>query len=175
MKRIFTLMMAAAMVFAGYAQNTPPQAASTQTWTFGNQTWSDAIQIPGCNKETFEKSSTDPQCCSYTHEGKTYYYYNWPYVKQHADLLCPLPWRVPTKDDFVELNDNTNANTLIAAWGYGGGANGSSMNYVSSNALYWPSTENSSNYAYYLYYLSGNVYPQNYTHKYFGFQIRCVK
>jgi hypothetical protein len=42
---------------AGYAQTTPRYAASTQTWTFGEQIWSDAIHIPECNKTDFIERS----------------------------------------------------------------------------------------------------------------------
>jgi hypothetical protein len=169
LKKILTVTQAAQPV-------TPRYAASTQTWTFGDQTWSDAIQMPDCNKETFEKTDTDPQCRSYTAGSNTWYYYNWPYVNQHAALLCPLPWRVSTKGDFAELNDNTGANSLIAAWSYGGYTDGSSMENVSSDANYWSSSEYSRNlnYAYYLYYDSGELRLE-YVNKNYGLQVRCVK
>jgi hypothetical protein len=90
-------------VCCGYDQNTPPHAASAETWTVGDQTWSDAIHMPKCKEGTFKRKSSKPQCCSYTIEGKKYYYYNWPYVKANAAKLCPSPWRVPTTDDFRKL------------------------------------------------------------------------
>jgi uncharacterized protein (TIGR02145 family) len=86
-----------------------------------------------------------------------------------------MPWRVPTKDDFEELKYNTTANTLIAAWSYGGYANGSSMDGVSSQANYWSSTENSSSNGYYLGYYSSYVSPQYSNNRDYGFQVRCVK
>jgi hypothetical protein len=154
----------------------PPYAATTQTWTFGNQTWSDAIQMPDCNKEDFEDSYTDPQCRSYTENGKTWYYYNWPYVNANKTTMCPDPWRVPTKEDFDVLVSNTTSSTLIDAWGYGGGARGSSMYDVNSYADYWSSTVDSdnTNYAYFSYYTIGSLYV-TYDNKYHGFQVRCVK
>ena len=177
------MLAAATMVFAGYSKDlynessdTPPHAASTGTWTFGKQTWSDAIRIPECNKSSFADSNTDPQCRSYTQDGNTWYYYNWPYVNKHAATLCPSPWRVPAEADFEILSGNTNGAALSNAWGYGGYANGSSMSSVSSNATYWSSTQVSSNtnYAYYLLYGSGGLYV-NFTNEYYGFQVRCVK
>jgi hypothetical protein len=160
-------------------QSTPPFAASAETWAFGNQTWSDAIHMPTCNKETFEGSYTDPDCRSYTSGANTWYYYNWPYVNQHAAMLCPSPWRTPTRGDFKTLASNTNNTALIGIWGYGGRAYDSSiMNDVSTRAYYWSSTELSSNtnLAYRLYFgTSGYVYPQDTNYKDYGYQVRCVK
>jgi uncharacterized protein (TIGR02145 family) len=169
----------------------PPHAASTQTWTIGTQTWSDAIHIPACDKEDFENSETDPRCRSYTHEGTTYYYYNWPYTDLNAADLCPSPWRVPTTDDFVALDialggtgeerydedpSWVNAN-YINKWGgsYGGFAHGSSMLNVGSHGDYWSSTKHGTT-AYLLHFNSGGtIYPQNDSNRVNGFQVRCVK
>jgi hypothetical protein len=68
MKKSLTIIMLCGFISC-YAQNTPPYAASAQTWTFGNQTWSDAIHMPGCNKESLI-DLYDPDCCSYTTDGK---------------------------------------------------------------------------------------------------------
>jgi hypothetical protein len=153
----------------------PPYAASTMTWTFGNQTWSDAIHYPECNKGTFQDSYSDPQCRSYTEEGKTWYYYNWVYVDANKETMCPAPWRMPSKSDFNTLVSVTNYATLISAWGYGGRC-------ISSGALdgqdmfadYWSSQQNDGSNAYNLYYYSSNL-GVNATAKYYGFQVRCVK
>jgi uncharacterized protein (TIGR02145 family) len=185
-----TSLLVLLLAFAGCKKDddksadTPPLAASTQTWTFGDQIWSDAIQCPECNKETFEESYTEPQCRSYAdpESGKTFYYYNWPYVDANKNTLCSGAWRVPTEDDFNALietlggNTPTAAATLISAWGYGGGADGSSMYYVSTYAYYWSSTESSGNTsnAYNLYYHSGSLRVTS-LGKTFGFQVRCVK
>jgi hypothetical protein len=156
----------------------PPYAASTQTWIFGDSplVWSDAIHIPECDKETFEESNTDPQCRSYTdpESGKTYYYYNWPYVNANKDALCPAPWRVPLKDDFAALVANTGAAMLKSAWGYGGFVNGSSMDLVGSYAFYWSATEYSSSSAYILGYYGSDLVVLT-TGKYYGFEVVCVR
>jgi hypothetical protein len=90
---------------------TPPLAASTRTWVItGNgitQTWSDRINSPAdCNKSSFPADNSNPQCRSYTYNNVLYYYYNWPYVNVNRNTLCPSEsgWRVPTKDDFVNLD-----------------------------------------------------------------------
>jgi hypothetical protein len=161
--------------------DTPPQAASSKAWVFDDQTWSDAIHVPECNKETFEDSYTNPQCRSY----KTYYYYNWPYVDANAANLCPSPWRVPSKGDFEMLTLNFSAAILCAEWGYGGS---SSLHGVDTHASYWaftvpklePNPENESdllpdpNNAYLLNYHSGHSdVPYDDRNK--GLMVRCVK
>jgi uncharacterized protein YbdZ (MbtH family) len=150
-----------------------PFAASTQTWTFDSQTWSDAIQIPDCNKSDFDTNYTEPRCRSYT-LGKLRYYYNWSYVAAYAATLCPSPWQVPSQSDFNALVSATNYSTLFSEWGYGGFAYGGSMNDVSTSAYYWSSTQIDSNRAYYLNYASGNLGVTS-NIKNFGFQVRCVK
>jgi uncharacterized protein (TIGR02145 family) len=158
------------------ALTTPPYAASTQTWVFGDQTWSDAIHIPDCNKSSFTNSYTDPHCRSYTLGENTWYYYNWAYVSQKVVALCPSPWRVPSQSDFITLVSNTNYSTLISDWGYGGYCNsGGTLANQGSGAYYWSSSEIDSSYAYTLYYLSSYVYPQIYGNKNYGQQVRCVK
>jgi uncharacterized protein (TIGR02145 family) len=154
---------------------TPPLAASTQTWTFGDQTWSDAIHCPECNKETFEDSYTDPQCRSYTESGKTWYYYNWAYVDANKATMCPSPWRVPTSEDFETLASSTDYSTLISEWGYGGLADGSSMYIVDTHARYWSSSVGGGNYPYSLNCWGGEMDVASVYNKSFGLQVRCVK
>jgi hypothetical protein len=179
MKKNLTILMLFGVVYA-YAQDTPPHAASTMTWTFGEQTWSDAIQIPECNKEDFPCSDTVPQCRSYTEDEKTYYYYyNWAYVNKNTAKLCPVPWHVPTKDDFETLDNSTNSAALGRIWGFGGFA-GVEMFYpvgaVDTHAVYWSSTLYVS--------LANSAYVLSYSFNYlgvrkdsmvYGFLVRCVK
>jgi uncharacterized protein (TIGR02145 family) len=189
MKKYLSLIMLCA--FAGaYAQNTPPYAASTTTWTIGTQTWSDAIHMPECNTSNFVESITNPQCRSYPYGGNTAYYYNWAYVTQHAATLCPAPWRVPTRNDFVALDSALGGTgqwheeseswvnaKYIDQWGgaFGGYAHGRSMPTVGTLGYYWSATEGTSPYAYNLgFNSSGRIYPQDGTNRNYGLQLRCV-
>jgi hypothetical protein len=187
MKKVFTLMIAAAIVFAGCSKDdddddvdvdndnkTPPHAASTQTWTFGEQTWSDLIQMPDCNKETFEDSGTDPQCRSYTEGSNTWYYYNWAYVNANSAQLCPSPWHVPSVNDYRTLVNNMNGATLTAAWGLSGTAMSSAMYLVGQHSYYWSSTDYDINEAYIFAFNSGEL-TTFHADKYTGFPLRCVK
>jgi hypothetical protein len=155
--------------------------ASAQTWTFGASTptltWSDAIRAVECDKESFLNSDTEPQCRSYIDNNYKRYYYNWPYVIANAATLCPSPWRVPSKDDFDILAAATNPATLHQAWwGYGGNVGSSGMNYVTTQAYYWSSTEYLWDQVYYLLYEYGSDGVRlTYNNKRFGLQVRCVK
>jgi hypothetical protein len=119
MKTILTILLLCGVCF-GYAQNTPPHAASTKTWKFGSQTWSDAIEMPGCNKKTIGESATEPRCLNSTEGSNTWFYYNWVYVNANAKMMCPAPWRVPTYDDLVRLIDLPAPRNLMFLWNAGG-------------------------------------------------------
>jgi uncharacterized protein (TIGR02145 family) len=169
----------------------PPHAASTQTWVVGNQIWSDHINIPACNKEDFGESYTEPFCRSYVEDGTAHYYYNWTYVSQNLDALCPSPWRVPTQDDFMALDLAMGGNgdmrlepqdwvttNYINKWGgdYTGYASGESMYDVGEYSYYWSSELYFDIYALYLYYdLEGYVIPVAANSINVGYRVRCVR
>jgi hypothetical protein len=161
-------------VAGAYAQTTPRYAASTQTWVFGAQTWSDVIHIPACDKQDFDGGTKDApkaDCRTYTHEGETWYYYSWPYVNEHAGLLCPSPWRVPADEDFSNfLEDITTVDRTID-WRHGGYVYGGVVEDMSFG-YYWSSTVNDAH-AYGLYYFGSYPGVRNYSQS-IGFQVRCV-
>jgi hypothetical protein len=154
---------------------TPTYAASTRTWVFGNQTWSDAIRIPECNKTSFTNSSTDPHCVSFTENNNTWYYYNWSYVVANAATLCPSPWRAPEWEDFSVLYDNTTATELGVEWGYGGYASSTIVVSRNTHAYYWNTTDLVSIFAYCMQYTGSNLYVDDAAMKDQGMQVRCVK
>jgi hypothetical protein len=170
-----TTPSANAMAVTQAEHPTPSYAASTKTWEFGNLTWSDAIQIPECNKNAFAESLTQPQCRSYTSGTSTWYYYNWPYVDANKSAMCPSPWRVPAPADFHTLADHATASALISAWDVGGAVTSTSFLHTSSSAYYWSATEYSSQHAYYLFIHNAGRFVPDHGGKYGGFHVRCVK
>ena len=122
------------------SSNTPPHAASTQTWTFGGQTWSDVIHIPECNGATLAFSNTEPYCGSAILGQDTRYYYNWPYAKINEQALCPSPWRLPTLDDAMDIVMFTDYDELIAEWGLGGTMQYGNVGNPDAEAAYWTSS-----------------------------------
>ena len=64
------------------------------------------------------------------------------------------------------------ARLFFSASGFGSGR---SWNYRGTYGYYWSSTFNSARYARILSFVSGGVYPQNYSNRYFGFPVRPVQ
>jgi uncharacterized protein (TIGR02145 family) len=86
-----------------------PPYSGTRTWTVGAQTWSGAISHPvvGCTQST-DFGTTNPPTTAYYRseelEDCSGYLYNWKCVNEQKLNMCPSPWRVPTRDDFVALD-----------------------------------------------------------------------
>jgi hypothetical protein len=87
---------------------------SDSVWTIGSQTWSDAVTTTSCR----EKTTYDGTKTAYNHNAKYNGHnadcrsnpeqkgdlFSWCAVIRFATFLCPSPWRVPTADDFRELD-----------------------------------------------------------------------
>ena len=115
----------------------------------------------------------------------------------HDIALATLgtPWHLPTKEDFKELYDNTDSEWVADYNGTGvagrkfmkksdhsvyvffpasGYYNGTSLNYRGSYGNYWSSSFYSATRAYYLYFNSSSVNPQNVDNRRLGFTVRPV-
>jgi uncharacterized protein (TIGR02145 family) len=158
------------------------------TWTIPNGgTWSDVVMSTRCRKTSFNGNTADCR----QNEGNYGDLFSWYAVDAWKNELCPAPWRVPTKDDFVNLDkalDGTGKNeqyntTLrdkyLNSWGgaYGGYCDSDGTLYSQGSiARYWSQSEYSSGRAYSLRFdTSGYVDPQDYNNKYHGFTLRCVR
>jgi uncharacterized protein (TIGR02145 family) len=84
---------------------------SDGTWVVSNgiivQEWSDAVTATNCNKEIFSgrsmvSMSFNADCRS--NPGQKGDLFSWCAVARFKDILCPAPWRVPTKEDFINLD-----------------------------------------------------------------------
>ncbi|MDR0437288.1 MAG: Ig-like domain-containing protein [Bacteroidales bacterium] len=192
------------VTFYGCNTNTPGWGSSlgtitrdTNEWTIsGNgitQIWSDAVTASSCDKERFvggEPDSFNADCRSNPdYPGDLF---SWCAVVRFQNLLCPAPWRVPTTQDFIDLDialggtgfntgfNNTLRNRYFNDWGgaYKGLCSSSgALNGQGSDAFYWSQAEYSADYGYHLTFNSfGAVYPQgnNYP-KHYGFTLRCVR
>lgn len=165
--------------------------ATNQEWTIGNQIWSDAVQTSVCSgrsPSTFETGNSMNSCANCrSNPGQKGDFFSWCAIMRFADELCPSPWRVPTKDDFLELvlaldgeeterfNNTPVRNRLLNDWG------GSYVSYIynpagmlqQSDAVYW--TQSETNHS--LFFCSGGwidrqslEVPHNY-----GAALRCVR
>jgi hypothetical protein len=174
MKKLLTIFMLCG-VCCGYAQKTPPHAASTRTWTVGEQTWSDAIHIPLSIEMTSKAYSTECQRSLAPADAPTWYYYNWSCVEANYELLCPSPWRVPTRRDLSYLVRTGELSQLIYQWGFGGSSYRGKIAVEDRAAYLWSSSAKDNDYAYHLVYNRVGFYELGYDGKSLEFQVRCVK
>lgn len=111
-----------------------------------------------------------------------------------AALAClGSPWRLPTKEEFQELYDNTDNlwTTINGVNGYKfmkktdhsvyvffpatGSGYGTSINNVGTRGYYWSSSWDSDNIAYSMYFSNSSMYPQLRANRYRGITVRAVK
>lgn len=79
---------------------------SGETWTVGEQEWSDVVLTSNCTAKTTYKGGTssgdfNSDCRDNPGYGNLY---SWCAVIKYQDILCPDGWRVPTRDEFIALD-----------------------------------------------------------------------
>jgi len=113
----FTATTAVTVGAFGCNANTPNWGQSLGTVSFhtnnewvieGNgftQIWSDAVTATSCQKTTYSYgtwASLDADCRS--NPGFPGDFFSWCAVVRFSEQLCPYPWRVPTQQDFINLD-----------------------------------------------------------------------
>ena len=219
MKKFLTLFFALALSFGSFAQNFCNDSVpgwgknlgtitfhTDRVWTISSDTvtqiWSDAVTATACQKETFDGGYRD--LTTGHHWGNHNYsadcrsnpdfpgdLFSWCAVVRFADQLCPYPWRVPTRQDFRDLDiamggtgfnrtdlDFVNLN-YVARWGtvFGGSSLPTgSLHRQDFWSSYWSQTENNvirgNNL---LIVATGFINPIIHEHKHNGFSLRCVR
>ena len=96
--------------------------------------------------------------------------YTLPTAEQFKELIRECKWRRNERGCWI-IGKNGNAIFLPAA-GY---RDGSSLSYVGSNGRYWSSSYNNNYPAYYVYFSSGNLDPQTYNYRCYGYSVRLVR
>jgi uncharacterized protein (TIGR02145 family) len=168
--------------------------ATTQTWTVGSQEWSDAVQATGCNKTNYDgggergDGNLNLKIDCRSNPGYKGDLFSWQAVNEYKSQLCPSGWRVPTRQDFIDLYialggigdyqyDTTLRDKYLNTWGgvYGGFCLGG-LYRQGSAALYWSQSEASSDHAYSLeFHSNGGVTAQSHYGKWRGYALRCVR
>jgi len=171
---------------------------STNTWTIEGrgvtQVWSDAVTASNCQKTAFAGATNvdglNADCRSNPNAPGDFF--SWCAVVRFADKLCPYPWRVPTLQDFSDLDRalgglgvGHNRNDLqfvnqnyISLWGgVFGGSSWSNGNLQSlGSGLYWSQTDFTPQRGRNLSFgTNGRITPGDHTEKGSGLSVRCVK
>ncbi len=171
------------------------------------QVWSGHVAATGCGTASaFDAGSTGSYKSVCAKNSSVAYgdLFSWCAVACYANILCPAPWRVPTKDDFIALdkalggtgkdrraiaaNDavllkyEATSGTAGQFWGgpYSGYVNYNNNRTLNSGtyAYYWSQTNHSADNAYCFDRAkssSSYISPQNGLQKYRGFALRCVR
>ena len=170
--------------------------ATDQIWTVGSQTWSDAVTATACNKinfggGNFRKRNFNADCRSNPdYSGDLF---SWCAVVRFQNELCPPPWRIPTRQDFIDLEiainslmrwQRTYVKGVDSDWGEEYGGNSTMTGKLENQKLlayYWSQTEISTKYAYSLH-IEYNYNPNSHIRpkqgsivKDLGFALRCVR
>ncbi|MCL2027665.1 MAG: hypothetical protein FWG79_04160 [Bacteroidales bacterium] len=168
------------------------------------QVWSGDVSTTGCNKTDFNSSYVDGDCRNAIN-GFNGHYFSWCYMMRHATTLCPTPWRVPSCQDFVNLDvalggtgenrnvgsgengwtgtgtDQKYTGTATGTWGGSFRWTGQTSDFITGTAttttFYWSATHATVEWGWTLLFEASHVWPQNgvSSHRPNGLALRCVK
>ncbi|MCL2414782.1 MAG: fibrobacter succinogenes major paralogous domain-containing protein [Bacteroidales bacterium] len=207
MKKLFTILIIAVMaiIFTSCNNKTWSTAlgnasfATNRTWTIsGNditQIWSDAVQTDRCSNRDEEYILTERSVFNIDCRSNPEFpgdLFCWQAVYQLASELCPYPWRVPTKQDFMDLDIALGGtgrprgdtpefvvDNYINRWGgaFGGiSISDGSLKDQGSWGFYWSQSERTEDRGYLLIFTSrGSVFPQNWSNKSNRLSLRCIR
>jgi len=169
--------------------------ASRNTWTIsGNgitQIWSDAVQTVHCSNNTFfeEAENFNTVNCR-SNPGFPGDFFSWGAMFEIGYQLCPRPWRVPTRQDFIDLDvamggtgnfridENFVTTNYIERWG---GAFGSDEVFLRGTAgaaaNYWAMRDTNIEEGFFLRFDTfGRITPRGFViRSTSGFSLRCIR
>jgi len=175
--------------------------ATDNTWTISNgtitQIWSDAVTATSCQKTSFNGGTLEAGVWTFhvdcrSNPGFPGDLFSWLAVYELREELCPYPWRVPTMEDFIDLDIAMGGNgrnrgstpqfvidNYINRWGgaFGGGCGPTgTLWHQNSWGDYWSLSSRDGNYGVFLFFSTlGAVGPRDWDHKSDGLSLRCVK
>jgi uncharacterized protein (TIGR02145 family) len=186
------------------ATSDPTSTNPDTAWCQANASACDNQSMLATNNTTLFTNNTSTSYSSSSNVYGYGNYYNWysataghgTFSKASGNTagdICPAGWHLPTGGsataDFGALDvamdgtgDHQSTTEASNRWRtypnnfvYSGGVSGSSMRNRNSFGLYWSSSADDSNYAYYLYFHSSYIYPGTESSvKYAGRMVRCV-
>ena len=172
--------------------------ATSRIWEISNdsisQIWSDAVQTDSCRSKTSfsgwsATAGYNIDCRSNPNQRGVLF--SWQAVYELREELCPYPWRVPTREDFRDLDIAMGGNGMFRTntafvnsnyrdlWGgtFGGACNTSGQLFSQDTwAYYWSQSSDSADGGFLLRFSStGTINPQHWGSKFNGFSLRCVQ
>ena len=168
-----------------------------QEWVISNgeatQIWSAAVTASNCQKASFNGGDWDlhsfnADCRSNPDQSGDLF--SWCAVVRFHEKLCPAPWRVPIRQDFVDLdrllggtgswqNNSELSDRFLTVWGgvYSGYCNGTGVLLGQGSwARYWSQSGHSEGRgANFEIGSNSSVYPRTWYRKDSGFSVRCVR
>jgi len=155
-----------------------------------SQIWSGAVTATNCQKTTFAVGPTNnfnAECRSNPDFPGDLF--SWCAVVRFADMLCPYPWRVPTRQDFINLDiamggsGNNRSETpqfiqdnYITLWGGAFSGLGGTFWGQGDWGFYWSQSERNADQVFRLnFHVVGGVSPQSWSLKHYGTSLRCVR
>jgi uncharacterized protein (TIGR02145 family) len=176
---------------------------SVQTWRIESngvsQTWSAPVIAENCYKINFHGGDyfTEPyniDCRTQNNKiDRARYgdFFSWCAVENYATTLCPNGWRVPTVEDFIDLDialggtgddfqlNSTLVNNYIRYWGgdFGGVSYGDgTLDSKSTHAYYWSKSGADKNNGYCLILTDDGILGTGKeSSKNLGFTLRCIQ
>jgi uncharacterized protein (TIGR02145 family) len=161
-----------------------------RTWKIGNQEWSELVMASGCEKNDYQGESDlgyVADCRQDTNYGNGILF-SWEAVNRYKNLLCPEPWRVPTRDDFINLDkalggtginrvkDEILRDKYLRDWGSIYGYMELKEGEIVQGAYYWSQSEGSAVSAHRFHFNSkGKIWPKGGSYKEYAHSIRCVR
>ena len=172
--------------------------ATDSTWTISEkgitQIWSDAVETVNCsdiNKISFNGgwpgSGFIVDCRSNPDANQKGNMFSWQAVYELKDELCPYPWRVPTAQDFIDLDiamggngqsryrDTVNGYSWETQLGWYTNLWGATWRDQNSWVYYWSQSEYNAEHGFYLGISKKGIILQYSGFKFFGFLLRCVR
>jgi len=159
--------------------------ATDSVWLTDTLLWSDAVSFSTCNKTSFDGGTISPPVFNVdcrSNPGFKGDLFSWCAVYRFGHLLCPYPWRVPTREEFINLDLSLGGtghsqtpefvlDNFINRWGgmFGGRCLSDGMlTDQGIDGLYWSQTARELTNSFALIYsINGFIYTQ-------GFPVRTV-
>jgi hypothetical protein len=162
---------------------------SSTTYSRNGVTISSPVTVTYCNGRSY--SSYDggspgnfvADCAKNTYNTSYGNWFSGCMVAQYASLLCPSPWRVPTKEDHCKIFNNADPTCATGSTSMNGIVGYAFVGYAAKAfrccggeiGYYWSLTSANDIYAHNMTFSVTGTSPMDLNQKSYGFGLRCVR